>query len=140
MSLCSRRRSWSRREITRDRPLRTFWIGFLTLAALIGSSVLLVLTVIGALVAPAIIALAAGLGFLGYLIATYLVGLSLWAWFGALPPDAFHERALAALMGAIAVALFALVPFLGWFLILVLTLTGLGALSWLFRPELRTTH
>lgn len=129
------------RDMTRDRPFRTFWIGFLTLAALIGSSVLLVLTLIGVLVAPAVIALAVGLGFVGYLIATYLVGRALWGWFGAPPPDAFLERAVTALIGAVTVALIALVPFLGWLAILVLTLTGLGALTVaVFRPELRTTY
>ena len=129
------------RELTRDRPLRTFWIGFLTLAALVGSSVLLVLTLIGILVAPAIIVLAAVLAFLGYLIATYLVGRALWGWFGALPPDTFLERALTALIGAVAVALIALVPFLGWLVILIVTLTGLGALAVeVFRPELRTRY
>jgi hypothetical protein len=127
------------RQVTRDRPLRTIWIGFLTLAALIGSSVLLVLTLIGVLVAPAVIVLAVGLGILGYVIATYLVGRALWGWFGALPPDTFLERALTALIGAVAVALIALVPFLGWLAVLVLTLTGLGAFAvGVFRPELRT--
>jgi len=129
------------RDLTRERPLRTFWIGFLTLAALVGSSVLLLLTIIGILVAPAVILVALGLGLLGYLIATYLLGLALWGWFGALPPDVLHERALAALIGAFAVALIALVPFIGWLVILVLALTGLGALAvGVFRPELRTRY
>ena len=101
----------------------------------------LVLTLIGVLVAPAIIILAAGLSFLGYLVATYLVGRALWGWFGALPPDTFLERALTALIGAVAVVLIAMVPFLGWLAILILGLTGLGALAvGVFRPELRTRY
>jgi hypothetical protein len=110
-------------------------------AALIGSCVLLVLTLIGVFVAPAMVVLAAVLGVLGYLIATYLVGRALWGRFGALPPDTFLERALTALIGAMAVALIALVPFLDWLVILILTLTGLGALAvGVFRPELRTKY
>lgn len=128
------------RNMTRERPLRTFWIGFLALAALIGASILLLVTLIGVLVAPAVLILAVGLGFLGYLVATYLVGRALWGWFGALPPDTLVERALAALIGAVAVGLIALIPFLGWLALFVLSLTGVGALTVaIFRPELRTT-
>jgi hypothetical protein len=127
------------RDHTAERPFRTFWIGFLTLATLIGASVLAVLTVIGILAAPAIILAAAVLGLLGYLVAVYLVGRAVWDWIGQLAPDELSERALVALLGAAAVSLMALVPFVGWLLLLVLSLTGLGALTtaWL-RPEFRT--
>jgi len=127
------------RDLVRDRPLRTVWIGFLTLSALVGASVLLILTLIGIFVAPAVLLAAAILGFLGYLIAVYVVGRAVWDWLGQLPPDAFLERATAALIGAAIVAVVALVPFLGWLVLLILTLLGLGGLTVaLFRPELRT--
>ena len=127
------------RDVVRARPLRSFWIGFLALSALLGASILLVLTLIGIIVAPAVIIAAAVLGFIGYLVGVYLVGRAFWDWIGQLPPDTLVERALAALIGATAVAILALVPFLGWLVLMILTLVGLGGLTIaVFRPELRT--
>ena len=129
------------RDIVGERPLRTFWIGFLTLSALIGATVLLILTLVGVFVAPAVLVLAVLLGFIGFLVAVYLVGRAIWGRFGGLPPDTFPEHAIGATIGAVAVSLLALVPFLGWLAILVLALTGLGGLTVAaFRPELRTNH
>jgi hypothetical protein len=121
-----------------DRPLRTLWIGFLTLAALIGATVLAILTVVGILAAPAIM-LAIVLGcFVGWLVGVYLLGRGIWVWTGQLSPDTVGERALVALIGAVVVSLIALVPFLGWLLLMLLTVAGLGAVSVaLFRPEFR---
>ena len=88
--------------LTAARPFHTFWIGFLTLSTLIGATVLAVATVVGILVAPALILAAGVLGFLGYLVAVYLLGRALWVWVGRFPPDTLPERALAALVGAVA--------------------------------------
>jgi hypothetical protein len=120
------------------RPLRTFGIGFLTLATLIGACVLAVLTIIGALAVPVILLATAILCFIGYVVAVYLAGRAVWSWADQLPPDTVPERALVALIGAAVVSIVALVPFLGWPLSLVLTLTGVGAITvaWL-RPEFR---
>jgi hypothetical protein len=127
------------RAITGAGPFRTFGIGFLTLAALIGASVLAVLTLIGILVAPLLAAAAMVLALLGYVIGVYLVGLAAWDRIGQLPPDSFGERLLAALIGAALVGLVALVPFFGWIVLLVLAVTGLGALSAaVLRPTFRT--
>jgi hypothetical protein len=127
------------RDLTAARPFRTFWIGFLTLAVLIGGAVLAVLTVVGVVVAPAILLAAAVFGFLGYLIAVYLVGRAVWNAIGQLPPDSVPERGMVALLGALAVSLIALVPLAGWLVVLLLTLTGLGALCVsVLRPEFRS--
>jgi hypothetical protein len=100
--------------------------------------VLAIATVIGILVAPALILAAAVLGFLGYLVAVYLLGRAVWVWVGHFPPDTIPERAFAALVGAVAVTVIALVPFLGWISLLVLALTGLGAISVaVLRPAFR---
>lgn len=100
---------------------------------------LLIATLIGIFVAPAVVVLAVVLALLGYLIAVYLVGRTLWGWFGALPPDTIGERGIAALIGAAAVGPVLLIPYLGRLLILALTLTGIGALTVaIFRPALRS--
>ncbi len=120
------------------RPFRTFWIGFLALAVLVGATVLAVLSIIGILAAPAILLAAALLMFIGYLVGVCFVGRAVWGWAGQLPPDGFLERVLTALIGAVAVSLVALVPFVGWILQPILALTGLGALTVaLIRPEFR---
>ena len=121
-----------------ERPFYTFWIGFLTLSALIGATFLAVATIIGIIVAPAIVILGLAFGFVGYLVAVYLVGRLIWRWADQLPPDTLGERALVALIGALAVSLIVFLPFLGWIAHIVLTLTGLGALSIaFFRPRFR---
>lgn len=121
-----------------ERPFRTLWIGLLTLAVLIGGTILAVMTIVGILAAPAIL-LAIGIGcFIGYLVAVFLLGRLIWHRSGQLPPDTVGERALVALIGAVAASLIALVPFVGWLALVLLTVTGLGALSvGLFRPEFR---
>lgn len=117
-------------------PVRTVWIGFLTLSALIGASVLAVLTIVGVLAVPVILLVAAVACFLGYLFAVYVIGRAAWVRIDGLPPDMAWERAVAALVGAAIVSLLGLVPFVGWPLLLLLTLAGLGALSIAaFRPE-----
>jgi hypothetical protein len=123
-------------EEVADAPFRTFWIGFLTLSALIGACVVAILTVIGVLAVPVIVLATIALCFLGYLVAVYLVGRAVWSRFDRVPPVTLSERAIAALAGAVIVTLLGLVPFVGWPLLLILTLTGLGALSVAtFRPE-----
>jgi hypothetical protein len=127
------------RAIIDERPFRTFGVGFLALSVLVGASVLLVMTLIGILAVPVLILLAMVLGFLGYIAMVYLVGRAVWNWLDRFPPDTFGERFLAALIGAVAVSLVALVPFFGWIAIPLLTLTGMGAITvaW-FRPEFRS--
>lgn len=121
--------------IAAARPWRTFGMGFLTLAVLVGSAILLALTILGLLAAPFVILAAIALAFLGYLIGVWMVGRAAWGWVGMLEPDSFGERLLTALIGAVIVGLVALVPFLGWIALVALTLLGLGALivAWL-RP------
>lgn len=120
-------------RIAADRPWRTFGMGFLALAVLVGSAILLALTILGLLAAPVVLLAAFGFAFLGYLIGVWMVGRGIWGWIGLLEPDTLGERFLTALIGAVIVGLAALVPFLAWFAVPVLTLLGLGALivAWL---------
>lgn len=119
-----------------DEPVRAVWIGFLTLSALLGACVVAVLTIVGVLAVPVILLVTGILCFLGYLVAVYVVGRAVWARFDRLPPDTVGERAIAALIGAAVVSVVGLVPFVGWPLLLLLTLAGLGALAIAtIRPE-----
>jgi cytoskeletal protein CcmA (bactofilin family) len=126
------------RGIVAAGPFRAMSAGFLAISALIGAAVVLVATLFGVVIAPFALLAAGLLGFLGYLVAVYLVGV--WAIMraGALDPDGLGEYALAAFVGALIVGLLSLLPFLGWFVLLALTFVGAGAIAiaaW--RPRAR---
>lgn len=120
-------------EVLRDRvslkPFRTLGLGFLALSALIGAAVVLALTVIGLIVVPVILLMAAVLGIVGWIVSVYMLGASLWEGTGRGEPDTLGERAIAALIGALVASVVLLVPFLGWLFMLVAMLVGMGALT-----------
>lgn len=94
------------------------------------------MTLIGLLAAPLTIVLAIVLGFGGYLVGAYALGVGLLGLIGRDVPGAWIERALAASVGAAIIAAAGLLPFIGWLFVLAVTLTGLGALCVVFfRPE-----
>lgn len=118
-----------------DRPLRTMWIGFLGHSALVGAAFLLVLTLVGMLVSPALLLMGVLLGVAGYIVGAYALGAALLIGFGRIEIDTLGERAVAALIGALVAGLAVLVPFLGWFFMLGLVLWGSGGLlEAMFRP------
>ncbi|WP_413717964.1 hypothetical protein [Silicimonas sp. MF1-12-2] len=118
------------------RPFRSFWFGFLTLSAAIGTTVVLAITLIGLLATPMSILLAIVLGFAGYIVGSYALGVGFLDLIGRDVPGAWIERALAAAIGAVVIAVVGLVPFFGWLVILAVSLTGLGALCIVFfRPR-----
>lgn len=127
------------RENALARPVRTGWIGFLAIAATAGSLFLVALTGIGLLLVPLSIFLTLLLWFLGYVIGTYILGVGLIRALGRGLPDDLPDRAVAALVGAIAASLLALVPFIGWWFALALTWFGAGAvITRLFAPGFYT--
>lgn len=115
--------------IVADGPFRALGAGFLTQATLIGGAVLFALTVIGLILAPFVLLAAVVLGVIGYLVAVYLLGVWTITRAGALEPDTFPEYALAAVVGAVIASLLTLVPFVGWLILIALTLIGIGAIS-----------
>lgn len=117
-----------RRQIL-ARPFHTLWLGFLTQSAVIGAGVLFALTIIGLLLAPAMVLLAIIGSFAGYVVAAYAFGVGLTLAFGKLEPDSIADRAIAAGIGALAVGIIGLVPILGWLFVLALVLSGIGAIT-----------
>ena len=118
-----------------DAPFRTFWFGFLFLSVLIGSSVLLALTLVGIVVAPLAIILAVLGAFMGYVVGSYALGVGLLMAAGRNPPNDLVERVVAAFIGALIVGLIGLIPVLGWIFVFALTLAGAGAITTrIFRP------
>jgi len=117
-------------------PFRTLGLGFLAQSTVIGSAIVFALTVIGLFITPAAILLAFLTGFAGYVVGSYAFGVAILARTGkTAEPVSFNDRALAAGVGALAVALIGLIPFLGWLFVLAVVLVGVGALTaLLFRP------
>lgn len=117
------------------RPFATLGWGFVFLSALIGSAVVIGLTLIGLLFAPAMFVLVLVAGFAGYVVGAYCLGASILRLFRAWPTRP-AASALAAFVGVAAAVLIGLVPFLGWLFVLALMLAGLGALIGnLLRPS-----
>lgn len=124
------------REGALASPLRSLWVGALGLSAAIGSTVVLAMTGIGIFIAPLAIALAVGLGFAGYVIGAYLLGVWAVDAVGQGLPDSTLDRAIAAFVGAALMALVVLIPFVGWLAVFAVLLIGVGGLVIrLFRPS-----
>ncbi|MCI2395254.1 hypothetical protein [Aliiroseovarius sediminis] len=113
---------------TLESPVRALWIGFLTISALAGSLFLFAMTGVGILLIPASIVLALLLGLAGYVIGTYILGVGVMGLLNSPLPETLVERALAALVGAAAITLLALIPYIGWIAMLAVAITGAGAL------------
>jgi hypothetical protein len=111
------------------RPFRTLGLGFLALSALIGAAVVVALTIVGILLVPAVLVAAVLAGFLGYVVAVYMLGAGLSEWWRRREPASLGQRAVAALIGAVVAGLIFLVPFLGWLFMLAAVLVGTGALA-----------
>lgn len=128
------------RRTMHTQPLRNLWFGFLALSAIAGSTIILVMTGIGLLLAPATVLIALLSTFAGYVIGAYAVGVGLLLLIKRPEPDGIGTRALAAGVGALVVASIALIPFLGWLFVLAVALTGAGSITiQLFRPKFFTT-
>lgn len=118
------------------QPLRTAWMGALALSVLLGGAILSGLTVIGLLAVPALILAAGLLGFGGYVVGVYALGVAILTRLGRSVPDDFADRAMAAAAGAVAAGAIALLPMLGWLVVLALALAGAGAIAIaLVRPR-----
>lgn len=116
---------------------RSWWIGFLTISALIGAAIVLAMTIIGMLATPVIAVIVLLTALAGLVAGAYGFGAKLTQLAGR--NAALSEVAVLrdTLTGIIAAALFLLVPFVGWFALWVLVLFGIGLLSrWLFQPSL----
>ena len=75
----------------------------------------------------------------GFIIAVYELGHLLWRTLGQLPPDTFTERASIALIGAAVAGILSLIPLVGWIVLLVMVLLGIGAFAIAaLRPQFLT--
>lgn len=119
-----------------DRPFRNLLMGFLAVSVLIGSTVLLMMTLVGLVLAPLTVVTAIASAFAGYVVGAYALGVWLTMLAGRPEPDSIAARAIAAAVGAVVVAVIGLIPFFGWLFVLALSLAGAGAIAvWLVKPR-----
>ena len=124
------------RKTVLAQPGRAVLAGFLAQSVLVGGGILVSLTLIGLLLLPAAILVSVLAGIAGYLVGAYALGVGLLRRAGRHEPHDLADRALSAAVGALAVGLLGLIPVLGWILVLLLTLTGVGAIALqLFKPR-----
>lgn len=109
-------------------PFRTMGVGFVAQSAIIGSVVVVAMTLIGLLLVPGILLLAGASALAGYVVGAYAFGVGLLLLVGRAEPDSLPERALAAGAGAFVAGVLGLVPFLGWLFVIAVSLTGIGAI------------
>lgn len=118
------------------RPFANLFYGFLAQSTVAGTAIIFAMTLIGMLLIPASLLLAFLLGFAGYVVAVYALGVWLSMLFGRPEPTELGHRVIAAALGALAIGLVALIPFFGWLLVLSLVLAGVGAITLrVFRPR-----
>ncbi|MDE0524881.1 MAG: hypothetical protein OXH79_23345 [Boseongicola sp.] len=111
------------------RPIHTLWLGFLSLSAVTGASILLAVTIVGLPLVAALVLLAFVGTIAGYAVATYVLGARLLLATGRPEPDSIGSRGIAAGAGALAAAVIGLIPFLGWLFAIALALAGIGAIT-----------
>lgn len=118
------------------RPFGMLWLGFLGLSVVLGAAIVSAMTIVGILMIPVLLVFAGVGAFLGYVVGAYSLGVGLRLLAGMSEPESLAERAVAALIGALVVAVVALAPFIGWLFVLAMTLAGIGTLiNHLFRPK-----
>lgn len=111
------------------RPGRALVSGFLVASMLSGSVIVLVFTLVGVLLVPFVFFLTWLVLFCGYALGAYVIGAWVWRTAGRAMPEGFWGRFGVATLGAFLTALAWLVPVLGWFFVMGLTLVGVGALA-----------
>ena len=108
--------------------------GFLVTSALVGSGFVLALTLVGIFLFPALMVLAVVVMFAGYALGSYVLGAALWVAFGRAMPSGLLGHFALSIFGAAVVSVVWLVPVLGWFFTLGVTLLGVGTLAAMILP------
>lgn len=123
-----------------DHPGLSIWSGFLGVSTVVGVGVVACITLIGIVLLPAAIALAALAMAVGYVHCTYVMGDVIWRGAGRGARDSFRFRVVVALIGAFVAALVGLIPFLGWLFALALGFAGVGSALRSSREGRRVTY
>lgn len=113
-------------------PFASVWSGMLSLAVILGLMLVLALTVIGLITLPLFLIFGFIVFWLGYLVATFGIGIFVLEKFGSFDGSRVLERIIAALIGAVVLFFVTMIPFIGFFTYIVLGFAGLGVVMWPF--------
>lgn len=116
------------RQRSLAHPLRAGLAGFIGLSALVGSILLLAMTVIGIVLIPFSLLGVLVLGFGGYIVGIWVIGAWAHDLVGRGHPVTNGECALAAFGGAVIGALICMIPWVGWLGMMAIFLFGAGAI------------
>lgn len=125
-----------------DRAWQSVWsclgYGFIGLALISGGIIVTAVTFIGIPVSILLIGATILVTLLGYWMGSYFIAARIWlAAYGSLP-SSLVNIILTATLGVLCAEFISSIPFLGWWLTLVITLFGVGALSpWRISPAPR---
>jgi hypothetical protein len=121
------------RERALSRPGQSLLAGFLLVSVISGAGFVLALTIIGIPLFFAALFLAGLVGYAGYVMGAYILGVAIWLRLGNAMPEEVLPKAGLALLGAFVAGIVALIPFLGWLAVLALALTGAGSIATVVR-------
>lgn len=125
VTLPQRFAAWEMRIV--DHPERALGDGFLTMAMLIGALLLLAITVVGLVATPVVAVLIAVGWFMGYIFGGYGVAALIWDRLKQPLPQTVWGAGMMGAAGAAVMMLLAKIPYGGWFIVVMVVLTGIGA-------------
>lgn len=108
---------------------RSIGRGFMLWSFLFGAVVVSALTVVGIVLIPIWLLMALLAGFLGYAMGCYLIGSRICQFLSWTVSVHWLHQLKVALLGVLIVVLLSLVPFIEWWLILVVSCLGQGAMT-----------
>lgn len=113
--------------VSSTRPFRRVGLGILTFASVVGLVPVTIMTLVGIVLVPFVLIFVVAACSLAYLAGTYFIGLRIAV---AVTPIESNGRRMAVLALSLVVAgLLTMVPFLGWFISLVLLAFGFGIMA-----------
>ena len=116
-----------------DRGWQGFWKsvghGVLAYSAIVGSAIVLGLTIIGLPLSLLMILASVLLWMLAYIIGNYLIVSRIWKRYREEVPSSYLHIAIVSVLSALSAGIVANIPGLGWWLMIAITLFGVGALA-----------
>ncbi|MGH1368521.1 MAG: hypothetical protein ACRBCL_07865 [Maritimibacter sp.] len=112
-----------------EKPGFGVWMGAIGFATLIGLNVVLMMTGIGIVALFVTIPVTIAVGFLGYLLGVYMVGVWALGTAGRAMPETTSDRAVAGFAGAAILTIIAMIPLVGWWIAMAAMFLGLGGVA-----------
>lgn len=113
--------------VSATRPFRRLGLGVLTFASVVGLVPVAVMTLVGVLLVPFVLIFVVAACSLAYLAGVYFIGLRIAT--AVTPIETNGRRMVVLALSLVVGGLLTMVPFLGWFVTLVLLAFGFGIMA-----------